>query len=122
MSEQFKIAGIDGFCEIVHLIAGVIDIIFALDVITGGAKNIDDSGTSRRASAVPDVQKSGWIRADVFNLNRDIVFSRQISEVFARVVNFFQLAINNVAFQIKIHEARAGNFNSVENINAVLVK
>ena len=114
MPQQFKVAGVDGFGEIFHLVAGVVNVVFADDVETGGAQNVDDSGTGGGASAVPDVKQAGGIGADVFDLNRLIIFRGQLTEIVKVVVDCAKFVVDDAGFQVKVHETGAGDFYFVE--------
>src|SRR5439155_9609616 len=53
----------------VHLATGVVEVVLALDVVAGRLQDIRQSVTQRGVASVPDVQGSGWVGGDEFDLD-----------------------------------------------------
>ena len=53
-----------------HLVAGIIDVILAGDVVSGRLEQIRDAAADYCSAGMPDVQRTGRVYADEFDLNR----------------------------------------------------
>lgn len=69
---ELEIAGIDGFCQMIDLVAGIIHIVFRQYIIAGCAQQIHHRRTIGSASGVSDMEKASRIRRDI--LDKDAVF------------------------------------------------
>ena len=67
--ERLAIARQDGEAEIIHLVAGVVDVIFALDIKAGGLVQARQHIADHRDPAVTDVQRPGGIDAGELDLH-----------------------------------------------------
>ena len=88
-TQEFTVTRIDRFGEIVDLVARVVDVVLRLCRVAGGAQQVDQRTAERRAAAVTDMERSGGIGADVFDLNIFVAFFRQIAVVVTFTQNFF---------------------------------
>ena len=119
-SQQFQIPGIDGTGQIVHLVAGVVDIVFLLHVIPRRLQQIGQSTAYRRAPSVSHVQRTGGVGADIFQLYLFIRRFRQIAVILPGFHDAGQHVVHPVRVQIKIDKTGSGNFRFL-HIGAVQI-
>ena len=111
--QQLQVTCINGVCQIVHLVAGVIDIIFAFHIIACSTQQVNHSTADCGTAGMAYMQRAGGVSAYIFNLNAAQAVSRQIAVVFTGSQNACQQISGPVLFQIEIDEAGAGNFHFI---------
>ena len=119
-SQQFQIPGVDRTGQVVHLVAGVIDIILLLHVVPCRLQQIGQSTAYRRAPSVSHMQRTGGIGADIFQL---YLFVRRFGQIAIILPSFHdpcQHVVHPVRVQIKIDKTGPGNFRFL-HIRAVQV-
>ena len=76
-AQKFQVPSIDRSRQIIHLVAGIVDIVFCLDVIAGGPQEIDQGAAVGGAAAMTDVKAGpSGLALDILDLNR-IVFAQR---------------------------------------------
>ena len=86
LPERFAIARQDGEAEIFHLIAGVVDVIFALDIKAGRLVQARQHVADHRDPAVTDVERAGRIDAGELDLHSFAVAEIELSILLQRQV------------------------------------
>src|SRR5439155_23750620 len=86
-AERFAVARHDGKPESVHLIAGVVHIVLALDVKPRRLMQARQHVADHRHAAVTDVQRAGGIDAGEFDLD-----ALTVSEIEPRMISSRELA------------------------------
>ena len=116
LAQEFQITGIDGTRQIIHLIASIIDVVFAFHRVTCRPQKVHKCRTCSSAAAMTDMQQPRGVGADVFHLNLRCIFFRQLAIAFARFKDFLEGIVEHIALQIKVQKARAGNLGMVEPV------
>ena len=111
--QQLQITCIDGSCQIVHLVASVIDIVFAFHIIACSTQQVNHSTAYSGTAGMAYMQRTSGISTYIFNLNAAQAVSRQIAVVFTGSQNACQQISGPVLFQIEIDEAGTGNFHFI---------
>ena len=116
LAEQLEVARIDRAREIVHLIAGIVDVVLALDRIARCAQQVDECRAGCGAAAVADVQQARRIGADVLDLDFRMVELRQIAERLACFQDFLERIVEHIALEVEVQEAGACDLRVVEPV------
>ena len=114
LAQQFQVAGIDGSGQVVHLVAGVVDVVFGLDVIARSPQEIDQGTAISGAAAVTDVERPCRVGTDVFDLDRVFFAQRCMAIGIAGSQDLFERIVNDVILQEEVDEAGTGDFRMVE--------
>ena len=69
VAKGLAIAGVEGFAEGANLIACVVQVVFALDLVTCCVEHIRERAAEHRAAAVADMKRTGRVRADELHLH-----------------------------------------------------
>ena len=101
---ELEIACIDGFRQMIDLVAGIIHIVFRQYIIAGRAQQIHHRRAIGSASGVSDMEKAGRICRDI--LNKDAVFFifRQIPVGRASLQDLLQFAVHCICGKVEIDE------------------
>ena len=111
--QQLQVTCINGVCQIVHLVAGVIDIIFAFHIVACRTQQVNHSTAYSSTAGMAYMQRAGGVSTYIFNLHAAQAVSRQITVVFTGSQNTCQQISGPVLFQIEIDEAGTGNFHFI---------
>ena len=115
-AEQLEVARIDRAREVVHLVAGIVDVVLALDWIARCAQQVDECRAGCRAAAVADVQQARRVGADVLDLDFRIVELRQVAKGLACLQDFLERIVEHIALEVEVQEARACDLRVVEPV------
>ena len=118
LSKQLQIPGVDGTGQVVHLVAGVIDIIFLFYVIACRFQQVRQGASYRGTPAVAYMQRARRIGAYIFNLYFFIRSFRQVTVIFPGLHNMGQHIVHPVRIQIEIQETGSGDLHPL-NISTV---
>jgi hypothetical protein len=69
LAERFPVARVKRQSQILHLVAGVVDVVFPFDIEAGRFVQARQHVADHSYSAVTDVQRPGWIDTGKFNLH-----------------------------------------------------
>ena len=95
-AQEFQVPSIDRRRQIIHLVAGIIDIVFRLDVIPGCPQEIDQGTAIGGTAAMADMERSRRIGADIFDLDRIVLTQRSMAVSIAGGQDLFQRIVNDV--------------------------
>ena len=101
----------DGAGENINLAAGVVDIIFAGDLVTGELQQAGKRIAHHRATAVPHVHGTGRIGGDVLDVDVDTLAHGRATIIFAGFVDCSQLGFPAGAHEAQVDEAGAGDLD-----------
>ena len=80
---KLEVPGVQTPVEQLDLIPGVVYVILALDVVSGGVENLGKRAADNRSSGMADVERSGWVDAHEldlhFALRADIAVSEPVA-------------------------------------------
>ena len=85
LAQGLQIAGVDGSVEEVHLGAGVVNVVFAGDLVAGGLEDGGEDAAKDGAAGVADVDGAGGVDADEFDHDLAGVGGLECAEVVAGV-------------------------------------
>ncbi len=105
-----QIAQPDTDRENIHLAAGIVDIIFAVDIKTDRAHQRSHGSAVSSTTTVTDVQRAGGIGGDKFELDFFTLADFGAAKAFALFQNLADDIECGIAGQVKIDKARTGNF------------
>ena len=108
--QQLQITGIHRSGQIVHLVASIIDVIFAFHIIAGGTQQIHHGTAHSGTTSVTNMQRTGGISAHIFHLNATQIIGRQITIIIAGGQNAGQQISCPILLQIEVDEAGASDF------------
>ena len=104
VAAELEVSGIDGFSEMVDLVACVVDVVFGIDVIAGSAEQVHHSGTVCCASGMADVKRACRVGGNVFHEDSVLLVFRKVPVGRACLQDFFQFGIDGVCCQEEIDE------------------
>ncbi len=108
---QFAQARVNRAAERRHLVAGVVDVILALDIEARGAQHFGDRVAHGGAASVPDVQRPGRVGADELDLHLLSLAKPGSSEALLFGHDAVEHCIPAGRSQEKIDEAGAGDLD-----------
>jgi len=117
LAEQLEVARIDGAREVVHLVAGIVDVVLALDRIARCAQQVDESRAGSRAAAVADVQQARRVGADVLDLDLRMVKLWQIAERLPGLQDLLEGIVEHIALEVEVQEARPCDLRVIEPVS-----
>src|SRR5665213_977444 len=109
---QLQIAQPDADREDVHLPAGIIDVVLAVDAMADGGEKIGNTGAVGGAVAVTHMQGAGRIGRDEFNHHGFAagIFAAAVGA--GLIQNRTKLGVVSVSCEMEVDEARAGNLGA----------
>ena len=114
LAQEFQITGVDRRSQVVHLVAGIVDVIFSLDVIACSPQEVDQGTAISGTAAVADVERPRRVGTDVFDLDRVFLPKRCMTISVTGCQDLFERIVDDVVLQEEIDEAGTGDFSMVE--------
>ncbi len=116
LSAQLQIARIDRRAKEFHLSSRVVDVILAGHVVADRFQQADQGLSDRRTSAMPDMQRAGWIGTDVLHLNLTTL-SKITGAIGSPVcLDVSQHFLPQGLFDGEVHEARPDDLYAFEEL------
>ena len=116
LAERFAVAQECRAREHVDLRAGVVDVIFARDVVAGKIKQAAQRVAEHRAPAMADMHRPGRIGRDVFDIDLGAVADRAFAVGRAFAQHREQLVRPDLGLQGEIDEAGPGDLDGSDQI------
>ncbi len=113
-AEPLLVAGVERVAEVVHLAAGVVEIVLSGDVVAAGGHDIGERAAQDGAAPVPDVERPGRVDADELDLHALAGAEVDVAEVAAVCQDGVHLAGQPLVFQGEIDEARRGDVDALD--------
>jgi len=113
---QLQVAQVDTGGEDIHLPPGVINVVFAVYPVAHGLKQIGYRGTVRCTAAVADVQRTGRIGGDEFDLHQFALAEVAAPVALALLQDLGDVFMIGRRAQEEIDEAWAGDFDAGDSI------
>ena len=115
-AKRFAITQEGRACEYIDLRAGVVDVIFARDVVASKIKQAAQRVAEHRAAAMADMHRSGRIGRDVFDVDLGAVAERAFAVGRAFAQHREQFARPDLGLQGEIDEAGPGDLDGSHQI------
>ena len=109
LAQSFQVAGVYRSVEEVHLGAGVVNVVFAGDLVAGGLEDGGEDAAKDGAAGVADVDGAGGVDADEFDHDLAGVGGWKGAEVVAGVEDFGHLLLEPLGTEAKVEEAGRGD-------------
>ena len=112
LAERLQIAPVEGLREGSHLRAGVIDVVLALDAVTGGLQHVRQRVAQHGVPRRPHVQRAGRVGADELDLTGFAVHQVDIAELRALRLDALHLMRQPALVQTQVDEAGRRDLDS----------
>ena len=109
--EQFQVPGIHRQSQVVHLVAGIVDVILPGHIIPGGLHQIGKGTAHSRSPSMAHMERTGGIGTDVLDLDLFAFFRRQIPIALPFVHNGLQSGSQPVFLQVEVQKSGTGDFH-----------
>ena len=109
LAQSFQVAGVYGSVEEVHLGTGVVNVVFAGDLVAGGLEDGGEDAAKDGAAGVADVDGAGGVDADEFDHDLAGIGGWEGTEVVAGVQDFGHLLLEPLGTEAKVKEAGRGD-------------
>ena len=114
-TRKFTITQQDGLAQIIHLISGIVNVIFPGDIVPDCFKQVADDVADNCAACVSDMQWSGGIGADKFHLNFLPGTEIKATEFIMLLVNIVKGLMPDPVLDEKIYKTRPGYLGFLNN-------
>ena len=116
LAQGLKVAGVDGSVEEVHLGAGVVNVVFAGDLVAGGLEDGGEDAAKDGAAGVADVDGAGGVDADEFDHDLAGIGGWEGAEVVAGVEDFAHLPLEPLGAEAEVEEAGRGDPDLLDQV------
>ncbi len=117
---ELGVAGVRRRAEHLHLIAGVVDVVLAIDGVAGGREQARERVAGDRAAGVADVQRSRRVRAHELDLHAAAAADVRAAERLAGALAFPQLVPPVRGREAEVDEPRPGDVDAGEDAGPVV--
>ncbi|MBS1225254.1 MAG: hypothetical protein H6R24_1932 [Proteobacteria bacterium] len=113
---MFQIAQPNAGGQNVHLPAGIVDVVLAVNLVADGFQQVGDGGAEGRTAAVADVQRAGGIGGDEFHLYPPAAAQFAPAKSVALVQNLVDHRLVGTGGEEEVDEAGSGDFHPGDTV------